>query len=167
MNSDSREFKSNIKQEAIRILLSKGAKPMYGSKYPIHEYMTRVKYADIETMRAFLNKGADFNWYLITYGTTMLGYTFKHKRYDIGKLLLENGTDPNFCNNVSNSMKAPLHYAIENNSFEAVEMLIAHGANVQAKDFWNCKPSNSALDFAIKENKDQRIIDYLIQNGAR
>ena len=162
-----RYYTKNNREEVIRYMLNKGAKPMYGSAFPFYLYFEHIDIATAETVELFAQKGADFNSSYSGNGQiTILGYTIEKKRYDIAKVLLENGTDPNYCHG-HNSVRAPMYWAIEHNNLEMVKLLEEHGADINYKDYWNCKPSGSALDFAIKENKDKAIINYLIEKGAK
>ena len=52
------------------------------------------------------------------------------------------------------------------NNFDLVKLLVDKGANINCYNYWNCKPANSALDLAIENNKDKKIIDFLLPKGA-
>ena len=51
---------------------------------------------------------------------------------DTVKCLLEQGADPNKCDEGTNI--TPLHFAAQNNSLDVVSLLVAAGANLKAAD---------------------------------
>jgi len=167
INSSERELSSKSKEKAIRLLLSKGAKPMYSSLYAVHAYLKNVEKASLQTIKLFINHGANFNWFLNNKGTTMLGYAMKQKRYQIVKELLKIKTDPNYCISSVNTINSPLYYAVVQNNLEMVKVLVENGANVQYKGCWQGKLSGSLLNYALEKNINQDIIDYLISKGAK
>lgn len=85
------------------------------------------------------------------------------------KLLLENGADPNIQDNehhynalhhiVSGNIKYEGHN--EENAIEAIELLISHGVDINAKSWRNKTPLHLAIKFGLT-----KISKYLIEHGA-
>jgi len=77
---------------------------------------------------------------------------------DIYGTLLKTGQ---YLNAKDDEMKTPLHWAVEKNSKEMVELLISKGADINA----NAKGSWTPLHIAVKNNL-REIIELLISKGA-
>ena len=56
---------------------------------------------------------------------------------------------------------APIHHAINHGHFDIVKELIYHGADVNAKNYFN----SSALKFAVRSG-DVNIVKLLVEHGA-
>ena len=105
------------------------------------------------------------------YGSMPIHYAAKKGRYEIVKYFLDQGMDPNityraymkpFFNEVPNySLTTPLHSAVYSGSLETVQLLIEHGADVNAKNQNGCTP----LFFAVRAGHAP-IIELLLDNGA-
>jgi Ankyrin repeats (3 copies) len=80
---------------------------------------------------------------------------------EILRVLLDNGADVNHVNVCCFSSKTPLMEAVEGNSVEAVELLIARGANVNFRGIEDW----TALRIAEQEG-NERIINLLDYAGA-
>ena len=55
----------------------------------------------------------------------------------------------------------PLHFAVHNNRFDIIKLLIEMGANINASDFYNTTPLHLAVGISSLEN-----IQWLVQHGA-
>src|SRR5262245_13156979 len=83
-----------------------------------------------------------------------------HNDVQMVRLLLERGADPNQSTYFGN----PLSHACWNDSFEAAELLIAQGANVNARDaIANFTPLHWA---AGTESPRPQLVKLLLANGA-
>jgi uncharacterized protein len=93
-------------------------------------------------------------------GFTALGLASFFGQLPIVKLLLEKKANPNVPSN--NPYKVtPLHSACAISQYEIIELLIRHGADVNAKQMQGVTPLHSAA-----HNGQTKIIKLLIENGA-
>jgi ankyrin repeat protein len=61
-------------------------------------------------------------------GATLLFFAVERNNYNIAKLLLENGADPNICNHKERN-ESPLYQAITNKNYKMVKLLIKYKAD--------------------------------------
>ncbi|HNR88436.1 MAG TPA: ankyrin repeat domain-containing protein [Spirochaetota bacterium] len=127
---------------------------------------------DVKTVRDTLHYGADPNQKfnsspLIVYAAGM-GYEDKkgnhwHQRnYDIAKLLLEYGADPNSrCNRGGYALEYAATPSGDSSNLKLVQLLLDHGANINARDKWGRTILTSL------NTSDEDIVKLLIKNGAR
>jgi ankyrin repeat protein/ribosomal protein L40E len=126
------------------------------------ELLKAAREGDVEKVKDLLARGADPN--AIRLGTTPLHIAAGHGRFDIVKILVENGANVN----VKDLMGfTPLHSAILGNHLAIVKFLIENGADVNAKvenclTKWNWCTSLHLAAFA----GDPNIIRFLIDRGA-
>jgi uncharacterized protein len=73
---------------------------------------------------------------------TPLQSALSGKRFDVARLLLEHGADPN--DNGAEGGYYPLHYAAAYGSVEAAEMLLAHGARKDVRNAEELTPAAMA-----------------------
>lgn len=93
-------------------------------------------------------------------GFTALGLAAYFGHTDLVKSLLVAGADPNIASN--NPLKVtPLHSACATSNYDAAELLINHGADVNAKQMQGVTPLHSAA-----HNGQNRIAQLLIDHGA-
>ncbi len=79
---------------------------------------------------------------------------------DMTKMLLEKGANPNI---VEREMgQTPLHWAAFRGRKTAAEMLLAHGANVDTRDWYGKTPLSLA-----KENGHTEMVELLKKHGAK
>jgi ankyrin repeat protein len=102
---------------------------------------------------------------------------FYENRYDIARLLLKNGANPNFRGGDDNDSydsgcASALMAAVESSDLQMVELLVANGADVNLI----CKNGNSAFSKALDrvrnfyydkslQQKSQKIMDFLFASG--
>jgi uncharacterized protein len=93
-------------------------------------------------------------------GFTVLGLAAYFGHTQLVKSLLAAGADPNIASN--NPLKVtPLHSACAISNNEAAELLIKHGADVNAKQMQGVTPLHSAA-----HNGRTTLVQLLIDNGA-
>lgn len=93
-------------------------------------------------------------------GFTALGLSCFFNQKAIAYFLLQKGADPNIVSN--NDFKvAPLHSAAAINQIEIINMLVQHGANVNAKQSSGVTALHSAAHHGATE-----IVKLLLQSGA-
>ncbi|WP_020531549.1 ankyrin repeat domain-containing protein [Flexithrix dorotheae] len=94
-------------------------------------------------------------------GFTPLGLAAFFGFFDLVKLLLAKGADPNLASN--NQFKvAPIHSACAISSYEIAKLLIENGANVNARQMQGVTPLHSAA-----HNGEAEIVKLLLENGAK
>ncbi len=103
---------------------------------------------------------------------------FYENRYDLAKLLLENGANPNFRgggddnDSYDSGCASALMSAVESSDLQMVELLVANGADVNL----TCKNGNSAFSKALDrvrnfyydqslQQKSRKIADFLFASG--
>ncbi|KAI6646528.1 Leucine-rich repeat serine/threonine-protein kinase 2-like [Oopsacas minuta] len=124
-------------------------------KGKLHRWCREGKYFEIIDL---ISEGLNLQSYL-KYGTGVFGYTPLHEscvggHYDITKLLLKEGADPDVrCSN----KYTPLHLATVQRHYACVKILIKNGAKIDVKDNYNRTP----LDLAV-ERKSTKIINLLM-----
>ena len=149
-----------VDKKVLPFLIENGCDPNAGHTSPWRAYAAgSINLSDTTSLIAFLESGSDPNIYTHP-SRTLLYLTIKHERYDLTRLLLLYGADLNLCQEIM-----PLEAAIRQNKFGKVKWLIENGAKV---NYQNCLRSRkSSLDVALSRDTDERIIDFLIENGAR
>jgi len=96
--------------------------------------LTAVEAADASAVSQCLRQGANPNA-ASENGWTPLMLAALHSSPVIVKLLLEHGADPNVTtHSQENPSRLALAVAVSNGRFEAVQMLVAHGADTHARD---------------------------------
>lgn len=102
---------------------------------------------------------------------------FYENRYDITRLLLKNGANPNFRggdynDSYDSGCASALMSAVESSDLQMVELLVANGADVNL----TCKNGNSVFSKALDrvrnfyydqslQQKSQKIVDFLFASG--
>lgn len=93
-------------------------------------------------------------------GFTPLGLACFFGQLEVVKFLLENGANPNLTSNNSFQV-APIHSACAISHFEIAAILIAHGADVNAKQAQGYTPLHSAA-----HNGKTELVKLLVDNNA-
>lgn len=136
-------------QAANEILTQKGY-----SKDPV-EILKYIKKNNTEAVKLALDAGLSPN--VTIYGTSALYYAAKYKRYEILKLLIDNGANQN------REIYSILREAILNNDTESARLLIQNGADV---NYYEGLVNETVLYTALKK-KEYGIAKLLIENGAK
>ena len=127
-------------------------------RYPIMDYALHVN-ANTNTVEHLIKLGCEFKKPGIANMTPLLRAIMKGN-YDVAKLFLENGADPN---DMATSTMAPIHWAVVNNDSKYLLLLLNYGANPnlaeKSKDKWT--PLFDAIFWDRIEN-----VKILIDNGA-
>ena len=114
-----------------------------------HDEVAKILENDPEILNSF---SAD--------GFTALGLASFFGHLHLVKLLLDKGANPNIASN--NQFKvAPIHSACAISNLEITELLIQHGADVNAKQMQGVTPLHSAV-----HNGQTKLSKLLIDNGA-
>ncbi len=114
----------------------------------------------LDFVKRILEKEPDIlNQYAVD-GFTALGLSCFFNQKEIAHFLLEEGADPNISSN--NDFKvAPLHSAAAISQIGIVNILLQHGANINAKQSSGVTALHSAA-----HNGAVEIVKLLLQNGA-
>lgn len=115
---------------------------------------------DNKRVNQLLDKSPEFLNSFSSDGFTALGLASFFGYLSLLKLLLDKGANPNIASN--NQFKvAPIHSACAISAFDIVELLIKHGADVNAKQMQGVTPLHSAA-----HNGQTKLSKLLIDNGA-
>jgi ankyrin repeat protein len=93
-------------------------------------------YGNVKEIKKALDLKAEIN-FKNKEGQTALYLVAKLCRYDLVKLLVENGAE---INTAGNDKITPLHWVVEYDKIKIVKYLLERGANVQARDALNETP---------------------------
>jgi ankyrin repeat protein len=154
----------------VQLLLERGADATERDDAGVSPVLSGAASGDVETLRLLLDAGAkvdDFprsnepSFADIAAGfRTPLMWAAYHNDVRMVRLLLERGADPNLSTYFGN----PLSHACWSDGFEAAELLIADGANVNARDaIANFSPLHWA---AGTEAPRPQLVKLLLANGA-
>lgn len=156
--------------KVVTILLKSGAQVDSRDntgRTPLLAFMSG-KVADVRTLIALLEGGADPNLLDGPAPYHPLDYAAMHGRADVADLLIAFGADMNAKDNLYGG--TPLHYAIADGPFgpqshlEVVQLLIDRGADVNVKDASGLTPLEYAKRYAPNAGLLQLL---LVQAGAR
>jgi ankyrin repeat protein len=153
----------------VQLLLEHGASATERNSAGVGPVLAGAASGDLATVRLLLDAGAGADDYptsnqrkgigLAGVRTSLIWAAY-HNDVAMVRLLLDRGADPNRATYFGN----PLSHACWANSFEAAEVLLAHGANVSARDeLANFTPLHWA---AGNEPPRPRLVALLLANGA-
>ena len=145
----------------IDLLMAKGAIISTDDKPDVDlaasYYALRSK--DANHLELLLDYGADVNA-ADQWGWSLLHYTVWPSNADMTKVLLEKGANPNIVERTEG--RTPLHYAALRGEKTQAEMLLAHGADMDARGWYGKTPLSLA-----KEGGHTEIIELLRKHGAK
>ena len=169
----------NMYVEVTRALLKGNAKPIkLGSEYEENEeiknmirtqeamfkdheplwqnLIKNVKKQNVDKVRERLNDPNIKINYIDSYNKTALHYAVENNDYDMAKLLLENGANPNVRNNYSR--RTPILLAIDNNNYDMVELLLDHDSNPNRIGLHK---DRNVLQNALRKNANNEIVKLI------
>ncbi len=115
---------------------------------------------DTETISQLLDKAPTLLNSFSPDGFTVLGLASFFGHLSLVKLLLNKGANPNIASN--NQFKvAPIHSACATSNLNIAELLIKHGADINAKQMKGVTPLHSTA-----HNGQTKLSKLLIDNGA-
>ena len=123
-----------------------------------------VRIGNLDIVNALLDNGAKIN----NKKFSPLLSALNSKNFDIAKILILRGADPNLESNDSN----PLILACETGNLEIVKLLVQKGARVNCKNKYNITPLSAAIFGSglrkVQEYTEERkdIIKFLLENKA-
>ncbi len=92
--------------------------------------MAAIDTGEIEMVRLLMGKGAEVNIRTRSYSEIPLLHALKSRSYEIAKLLLENGADPNCGEDYAN----PLAAVAERDNLDMMRLLLEKGARIDAHE---------------------------------
>jgi ankyrin repeat protein len=154
----------------VQLLLERGADATERNDAGVGPVLSGAASGDLETVRLLLDAGAkagDFPKSNTPRASdsaaglrTPLMWAASHNDVRMVRLLLERGSDPNQSTYYGN----PLSHACWSDGFEAADLLLAHGANVNARDaVANFTPLHWA---AGSELGHPQLVELLLARGA-
>lgn len=150
-------------EEVVKLLLEKGAAADVitpAKRFsPLHAAATSGK---ITLLKLFLEKGNDIN--AVTFdGLTPLFLAIYEEQVDAVRFLLEKGADPNLSKPSYNYPRSalPLALAISKSNRTIVELLIKHGADINAVD-----NIVAPAYFEACTLPDSAMLQYFLDHGA-
>ena len=135
-----------------------------------------VEQQNITLVKSLLEQGANPNT-KHSFGTPLLIFSVLQNNRELAELLLDEGADVNIRHNalfvkfpwedrISSSDAvggwSPLHVAVMEGNLEIIELLLAKGADVDARDL----NARSPLHYAIIYGKEADIVKVLLEKGA-
>jgi len=114
----------------------------------------------LDLVKIALDHGANADA-IDAYGGAALLLPAQNGDYDMVRLLLEHRADPNRPFKHGKDGRTPLMFAIMGGHLNIVELLLEHGAQVEAKDDYG----ETALTYAVK-HQDREVARLLLTKGA-
>ena len=118
-----------------------------------------------EVVQSLIDRGADLNTVCDDMDNddfdakfTPLSVASKNERFEVARVLLEQGADANYRDNRGRSV---LHFASRHRSDDLARLLLDHGANLNASDTWG----ETALHGASSEGSIS-VVTLLLKYGA-
>lgn len=93
----------------------------------IDTFFQAAALGQFEAVKELINDGLDINTICPYEGDTVLTYAASEGHVEMVKWLLDHGADPDHLNDAKES---PLHYAVFNNDLPVVELLLAHDCKI-------------------------------------
>jgi ankyrin repeat protein len=151
--------------KAVKLLLDKGADANEHNPQGTSPIMVAAACGDLDTVRLLVQYGADVNdlapvaQVSQTELRTPLGWAAFRNDVPMVRYLLERKADPN----QAAPFGTPLTFAAWHDSLEAAEVLLAHGAKVDARNLYGMTPLHWA---AGTESPRADLVKLLLKHGA-
>jgi len=150
----------NGHRKLIDLLQAKGAIISKDYKPDEETSLYAVWRYDAYHLELLLDYGARVNT-ADRFGWSLLHYTAYNDKTNMTKMLLEKGANPNIVERTDG--RTPLHYAAALPGQKTIaEILLAHGANMDTRDWYGKTPLSLA-----KENGHTEIVELLRKHGAK
>lgn len=120
-----------------------------------------VRANQAEAVGVLIEAGAELNAG-DKYGATPVFTAATHGSIEVLERLLQAGADPNYCDPNDYSEHPPLHMACNRKHFEAVKLLVQHGADVN----YQCSGGGYSAIMHLDAD-DVEMARFLVDNGAR
>lgn len=143
----------------LRALLIKGEDIAVRDRFKQTPLLAAVRANLPEAVALLIDAGAELNLY-DKIATTPAQHAAMFGLTPILQQLLTAGADPDFCPDVECYGHHPLHIACNRGQFEAVKLLVEHGANVNLQ----CRAGYSAIMYLKANHLD--IARFLVEHGA-
>ena len=131
---------------------------MKASKSLKEEFFNHINLDNTESVLSFINNGFDFKDAIGYFGLKPLNYAAVFNKFEIVKLLLDHGVNPETC---FSKGKLAIHYASMNGCIDALRILIKNGCNLNAIDSDN----NTPQVYAIRYNQNDAL-NLLYESGV-
>jgi len=151
----------NGHQETARLLLERGANPNLAEDGCSPALAIAAGLGFIGLVQEILNRGGIINR-VDNWGHTALENSVANNQPDVLRLLLGYGLDANILGRDDINIP-PLHIAAVQDALECAQILLDHGAHIDAKDELN---GATALMFALDQMSGPRVARLLIERGA-
>lgn len=150
--------------ELPRRLLEKGARATQQQSETRDSLLQQLIHQSLEEAAIFLVEYSDLN-HMNAKGLTALHIASQRNMKSLVEALLMKGASPNLQSSVSD-MKSPLHFAVESNALDSIQVFVDKKDSTEATDF-NCKNSSgdSPLSLALSLNHND-LVPLLINGGA-
>jgi ankyrin repeat protein len=152
--------------KTVKLLLSKGANAKERNPRGLNPIQVAAACGDLDSVKLLVEAGADVNDFTAVSGVdelsvrTPLGWAAYRNDVPMVRYLLERKADPN----KETPRGTPLTFAAWQNSVQAAEVLLAHGAKVDAKGPWN---GSTPLHWAAgSDSPEPEFVKLLLKNGA-
>ena len=120
-----------------------------------------VNSGNLDIAKILISYGADINA-RDGQGRSVLQEALRNRKFDITELLIECGAE---CGvgvwALHHDHSAPLHEAIDSGNLEIAQLLIGHGADVNAPDKWGDRPFHRAV-----RSRSLDLVELLLKSGA-
>ena len=175
--SDEHKMEKAIKKgnvEAVKKYVKKGADVNFINRHEETALMCAISIHNFEIIKILLNNKADVNktgyhkitplHHLCDSSNDQVSGNDKWDDFEVAKLLLEHGANPNAVCDWPN--KTPLLIAAEQGNEEIVDLLLAHGADINQRGIWTPGQSgNTALHYAAWKG-NMKLAVFLLNKGA-
>ena len=116
-----------------------------------------VKAGNKEEVKEFIKYGNRLNKHYFSKRVSLLHESIRHNKPGIVKLLIDAGADLDMISD----NKTPLMFAIEQNNWHLVDVLLRHGANINSTN----QQGKTALFYCAKYGNPQ-VMKFLLDKGA-